>query len=331
MNTNGAMSWRMFAGLITVGLISGSAFTSTKLLTGELSTVNLAQGRLMMAAVSVLAVMALRRVPLAVTPGSIARVSALAMLDGVVPYTLVSWAAASVDAGIAAILVATMPLFTAVIAAATMKDERLTVSGIVGIAVSVSGVAALTGPGSLDANQSSTLGMVAVVVAAASYGAGTVYARFLLRTGDPVSITGTKLVLATIFLAPVTLANGEGTAVVSLSAEGWASLAALGVAATGLGRCLYLWVVKSAGSVRASFVTYITPVVGVILGWAVLGESIGPNIVGGGALIAAGLATVMYGRHLRIAALVRWMAERRIVRPSPGAGQSPQVGEASYR
>jgi drug/metabolite transporter (DMT)-like permease len=225
-------------------------------------------------------------------------------LDGVIPYVLISWAAQTVDAGLAAVLVATMPLFTAVIATATMKDERLSASAVVGIGVSVLGVAVLAGPGALEVGDSSALGMLAIVAAAASYGAGTVYARFLLRNGDPVSITGMKLVLATLFLAPVTFAQGGAAAFASLSPQGWVSLAILGVAATGLGRVLYLWVIRSAGSVRASLVTYITPVVGVFLGWGVFGESIGPNIIGGGALVAAGVASVMYGRHLPIVGLV---------------------------
>jgi drug/metabolite transporter (DMT)-like permease len=61
--------------------------------------------------------------------------------------------------------------------------------------------------------------------------------------------------------------------------------------------------VRSAGSVRASLVTYITPVVGVFLGWAVLGEGIGLHMIVGGALIASGVAGVMYGRRFPLAGL----------------------------
>jgi drug/metabolite transporter (DMT)-like permease len=315
MDTNASMNPRVFAGLITVGVISGSAFTTTKLLTDELTTFSLAQGRLMTAAASMLVLMAIRRNPIAATsPGSIARVAVLAMLDGVIPYMLVSWAAGSVEAGLASVLIATMPLFTAVIAAVTMKDEGISVSTAGGIGIAILGVAVLAGPGALNIGDSSTLGMFAVVAAASSYGAGTVYARSLLRSGDPVSLTGTKLLLATLFLAPITFAHGGVGDFVALSPQGWVYLAILGVAATGLGRSLYLWVVRSAGSVRASLVTYITPVVGVTLGWAVLGESVGPNIIGGGVLIAAGVASVMFGRRLSIS---RIRPSLRTVRMTP--------------
>lgn len=326
-NTKTAMTWRVFAGLLTVGLISGSAFTFTKLLVHEMPAVALAQGRLTTAAVSVLAVMALRRAPLGVTPGSIARLSILALLDGVIPYVLVSWAAGSVDAGVAGVLVSTMPLFTTVVATVTLRDESVAVSGLVGIGTGIMGVAVLAGPEALDIGSSSAIGMLAVIAAAASYGSGTVYARFLLRNGDPVTLTGLKLVVASLILAPVTVAAGGAGSFSSLSPEGWASLAALGVGATGLGRCLYLWVVRSAGSVRASMVTYITPVVGAILGWAVLGEAIGLDLLAGGALIAAGVAAVMYGRRIRLPQLgsvrLRRIDTRRTQAPPAGARLSP--------
>jgi drug/metabolite transporter (DMT)-like permease len=144
-----------------------------------------------------------------------------------------------------------------------------------------------------------------VIGSAACYAAGTVYARFLLRDGDPVTLTGLKLLIAALILAPVTLTVGGGTDFISLSPEGWASLVALGVGTAGLGRVLYLWVLRSAGSVRASMVTYITPVVGVVLGWAVMGEAIGLTVVAGGALVAFGVACVTYGRRLPLQRLAR--------------------------
>lgn len=327
MNTNAPMNARALAGLITVGVISGSAFTTTKLLTDELTTVSLVQGRLMTAAVSLLIIMAIRRNPFAATsPGSVARVSVLALLDGVIPYMLVSWAAGSVEAGLASVLVATMPLFTAIIAATTMRDERISVSAAGGIGIAILGVAILAGPGTLNIGDSGTLGMLAVVAAACSYGAGTVYARFLLRNGDPVALTGTKLVLATVFLAPITFAHGGVGDFIALSPQGWVYLAVLGVAATGLGRCLYLWVIRSAGSVRASLVTYITPVVGVTLGWAVLGESVGFNIIGGGALIAVGVASVMFGQRLGSSHLIHALRTVRVTRrPEVAVAERPSV------
>ncbi len=78
--------------------------------------------------------------------------------------------------------------------------------------------------------------------------------------------------------------------------EAWLSLLALGVLGTGIAIIIYMWLVDNVGSVRSSLVTYIIPVVGLFLGWAVLDESIGINTALGCALIIAGVATVMRGQ-----------------------------------
>jgi drug/metabolite transporter (DMT)-like permease len=183
MNTNTTMNWKVMAGLLTVGLVSGSAFTFTKLLAGELTTVPLAQGRLTTAAVAVVVLMALRRAPVVVTPVVIARLAVLALLDGVIPYVLLSWAAVSVDAGLAGVLISTMPLFTAVLRP-RIGDESIAVS-MLGIAVSVAGRRHCRRPRALDLSSSSGVAVLAVIASAACYAAGTVYVASCCAAGTP--------------------------------------------------------------------------------------------------------------------------------------------------
>jgi drug/metabolite transporter (DMT)-like permease len=324
MNT-ATNSWKVMVAIISVGVIAGSAFTSTKLLTAELTPVTLAQARLTTAALSVLIVMALLRTEIRLSPAMIARVSVLALLDGVIPYLLISMAAGAVEAGVAGVLVSTMPMFTVMIAGLTSRDEGIAASALLGIGVGVAGVAVLTGPGVLNVGDSSPIGMLIILIATVSYAAGTVYARALLRTADPIGLTGLKLVLASLILAPLTFVEGSAAGVASLSPEGWLSLAVLGVGATGLGRVLYLFVVKSAGSVRASLVTYITPVVGALLGWVVLGEGLGPGMIAGGALITSGVAIVMYGRGFTAAVAARFARRGPASGPHPAMSDQPRL------
>ncbi len=82
----------------------------------------------------------------------------------------------------------------------------------------------------------------------------------------------------------------------SLSVEAWLSLLALGVLGTGIAIIVYLWLVDNVGSVRSSLVTYIIPIVGLFLGWAVLDESVGASTILGSALIIAGVAAVVRGQ-----------------------------------
>jgi drug/metabolite transporter (DMT)-like permease len=68
------------------------------------------------------------------------------------------------------------------------------------------------------------------------------------------------------------------------------------VLGTGLAYVLYLWLIDNVGSVRASLVTYVVPVIALVLGWLVLDESVGLNVVLGAALIIGGVATVLRGQ-----------------------------------
>jgi drug/metabolite transporter (DMT)-like permease len=188
-----------------------------------------------------------------------------------------------------------MPLFTALFAALFLIEERLTPVRLAGLAGGFVGVIVLTGGQIYDFGDSSVLGELAVVGAAACYGAGAVYARTLLRHGDPLALSGAQLVVGVIFVLPLLLA-ARGTPDYALSLEAWLSLLALGVLGTGIAIVVYLWLVDNVGSVRSSLVTYIIPIVGLLLGWAVLDESIGVNTILGCVLIIAGVAAVVRGQ-----------------------------------
>ncbi len=188
-----------------------------------------------------------------------------------------------------------MPLFTAMFAAGFLTEEHFTPGRLFGLALGLIGVAVLTGGGLDNIGDSSVLGQLAVVGAAACYGAAAVYARTLLRSEDPLGLSAGQLLVGTLLILPVMLAV-RGSPDYSLSVEAWLSLLALGVLGTGLAIIAYLWLVDNVGSVRSSLVTYIVPVVGLLLGWAVLDESIGVSTLVGFLLIVAGIASVMRGQ-----------------------------------
>ena len=89
----------------------------------------------------------------------------------------------------------------------------------------------------------------------------------------------------------------------------------LGLGSTGLGRCMYLWAVGKAGSVKASLVTYIAPVVAILLGWPLLGETIDARMLAGAGLIVSGVASAMFSRQIEAA--LRDVVGRTSVRLTP--------------
>lgn len=285
---------RTFLVLLLLGAVFGSAFLFMKVLLEEMGPLTLVAGRLILGSIAMLAVMAFRREPFHWSLPLAAKVSLLSALSMVVPFALIAWAEQHIDSGIAAALISTMPLFTAFFAAAVFADERLTLGRLAGLTAGFAGVVTLAG-GEVNFTDSSMLGQLAVVGAAASYGAGAVYARALLRSEKPLALGSLELITGTAMALPLAFAL-EGEPSLAISLKAWGALLALGVAGTGLAFVGYLWLVENAGSVRASLVTYVVPVVGLFLGWAVLDERLGLGAVLGTALIILGVASIMMGR-----------------------------------
>ncbi len=281
--------------LLALGSTWGASFLFIKVIVEETSPLEVAEGRMFFGALTVGAVMAIRRTRLRWPYSLWFRVALWALISVVVPFILIAWAEEHIASGTASVLNSTMPLFTTLFAAIFLIEEQLTPVRGAGLVVGFAGVVVLTGGDVYDFRDSNVLGQLAVVGAAACYGAGAVYARNLLKQVDPLGLSGGQLVMGVLLVLPVML-GVRGTPDYSLSVEAWLSLLALGILGSGAAFVAYLWLVDNVGSVRSSLVTYIIPIVGLILGWAVLDESIGMNTVLGCALIIAGVAAVMRGQ-----------------------------------
>lgn len=304
--------------LVLMGGLFGAAFLFMKVLVDEIAPTEIVAGRLTLAAIVVLGIMAVRGAAYRFDPKTVVKASVLVVLDSIIPFTLVAWAETRIDSGTASVLISTMPAFTVLFAALVLPEERLAPVRLLGIPLGFLGVVTLSGGDVLQVTSGNALGQLAVVGAAVSYGVAAVYARVLLRTKDPLSLVGTKLTCGAVVAMIAVLATEGTPAYAELSGQGAAALLALGVLSTALGFTLFIWFVKSAGSVYASLVTYVVPVFGLLLGWAVLGESLGANTALGAALITIGVATVMYGPKLL-------PLGRTIERPSPEPAPAPTL------
>ena len=307
----------MFA-LLAFGVTGGSAFMFVKLLVGEISPLQIATGRVALGALPLLALMRFTHSTPDLSPRFILSVSVLAVIDTVVPYLLVGWSQRTIPSSTAALLVSTMPLFTTLLASRSAAERNLSRSPLLGLATGFAGVALLAAPTGTGFTFDSGAGMLAATAAAFCYAAGAVYSRTLLAGADALGLSAVKLTVATCLLLPLTLADGGLSAYATLSEQGWFALATVGLFSTGIGRCVYQWIIAKAGSVRASLVTYIVPVVSLLLGWLVLGESIGPRTAAGGLLIVGGVAAVMFGTQLHALGataqsyLVKWSGTKRV-------------------
>ncbi len=293
--------------LLALAGVWGSSFLFIKVIVDEASPAELVAGRLVLGAAAMLAFIAVRRRRVEWSPALLGKTSIMAVVNNIIPFMLISWGEQHINSGTASVLNSTVPIFTAAFAAAVFADEYFTPSRAAGLMLGLLGVVALTGDDVLHVTDSSVLGQLAVIAASACYGAGSVYARTLLHSHDPVDMSVAQLIMASVMAVPLMFLL-EGTPDYSLSLEATLSLLTLGIAGTGLAYMAYLWLIGATGAVRASLVTYIIPVTALFLGSAVLDENIGWNTVAGAALIIVGVASVMRGQA-----------------PSPRAEETPVI------
>jgi drug/metabolite transporter (DMT)-like permease len=313
------------AALIAMGAAFGASFMFMKVLTDEISTFEIVAGRLVLAALVLAAVILVRGVPFNLTPRGIVQIGTLAVFDGIIPFSLVAWAETRIDAGIASLLISTMPVFTVIFAMVALPDERRAPVRLLAVPLGIGGVLVLSGGSVVSLGDGDAIGQLAVVVAACSYGLSGVYTKMLLRTNDPINLTGTKLAIGAAVASTLMVVTDGTPSYATLSAEGWLSLAGIGFLATAGAFTVYIWLVGRAGSVYSSMVTYVTPVFGVFLGWAILGESLGPETAAGAVLIATAVATVMFGPRL----VERW--QQRSNRPGLIEIRVPQTAQVICR
>lgn len=279
--------------LALLGLLFGSAFLFTRVLVDVMTPLQLVAWRLLLATAAVLAISLVRRDLPTLNRQLLAGGAILAVFDSFIPYVLVSMASQELPGGTAAVLMSTMPLFTAIFAASTGRQEPLSSTAVAGLVLGFGGVVVLLGPGALDVRDGIGVSHLLVILAAASYGAAAVYARELSKTQSVIDITVVKMPLATAVAVTFALAFEGPALATSFSRSDLAALLALGVVSTGLGRLVFLWVVARAGSVQASLVTYVIPISALTLGWLLLDEPVHIRTLAGTALIVLGVVGVV--------------------------------------
>ncbi|TXK13780.1 DMT family transporter [Microbacterium hatanonis] len=248
-----------------------------------------AWGRLVLGALTLGAFMLLRRESLPRRPIIWFHLAVVGIVFCVLPFLLFSWAQQHVTSGLASIYNATTPIMTAVMAWAVFRVESLKPVQITGIVLGILGVLVIVGPWQgLDLDQS-LVAQFAILGATACYGIGLAYMRrFLANSGlSPLSFAFTYIALA----ATVMLVLTPVIAVGPIEWSPWVitSMLMLGCLGTGVA---YIWnqnALRAWGPTRASTVTYITPIVGVVLGMVVLGEPLAWNEPVGALIVFLGI------------------------------------------
>ena len=275
--------------LALLALIWGSSFLWIKVADRGFAPVEVTFARLALGAAALFPVVAARREALPRSAAVWARIGLAALFANAIPYLLFAVAERSVDSSTAGIINATTPLWTVTLALAVRHQKSVTARQCAGLIVGFGGTLLIFSPWH-SASSVASAGGLECLAASISYAISYVYMdRFLARRGmSPITLSACQLLVAAALLAIVLGVSGAGGP--QSSAASLASLVVLGVLGTGVAYVLNYQLITSEGATVAATVTYLLPVVAIILGVLVLGETVTIPVLAGIVLVLAGVA-----------------------------------------
>jgi drug/metabolite transporter (DMT)-like permease len=200
------------------------------------------------------------------------------------PWWLIPLGEQHVSSSLAAILIASLPLVTALLAFRVDHTERVAGLRLVGLFIGLAGVVLLLGV-DVGGRGSEILGALAILGATLCYAAGLFIVKRHFSDVNPIGAVAAALAISTVMLAPAGIGSIPGAEV---SAGAIGSIAVLGAVCSALALILFFNLIADVGATRASVITYVNPAVAVVLGVALLDESLGAAAVAGMLLILAG-------------------------------------------
>lgn len=280
----GLKGWVVF-GVLTA--IWGASFLFIKISLETLPPLTIVALRLTLGAILVWALVLPRRPRLRDIPwGAMLFVG---LTNNAVPFVLITWGEQHIPSGVAALVNGSVPIFAALLSHWMLQEERLSALQWGGVLLGFLSLGWLFFPDVWQAwhgldTWDAVLGQFAVVLASVCYAIGTVYARKHLRTFDPFLSAASQLTWGAALLWPLALVAGPGLSWDAFPARTLLAIGWLGLLSSGVAYVLYYALLQIMGATQVSMVTYVIPIVGLILGALVLQEPIGGHV-----LVALGL------------------------------------------
>jgi drug/metabolite transporter (DMT)-like permease len=278
------MSARAWTGFAALSVLWGVPYFFIKVaVDGGMSPAFIAWVRVVLAAAILLA-LAKRAGVLFTVRGHWRWLAIYGVIEIAIPFPLIAAGEQHVSSSLAAILIAAVPLFVALLAIRFDQAERASGSRLVGLLIGLTGVVVLMGI-DVAGKRDEMLGAAAILVAAFGYAAAPMVLKRKFAHLDSRAAMGTSLAIAAVVLTPfAALAPPDAMP----DADVLASLAVLGIACTALALVVLTALIVEIGPGRALVITYINPVIAVALGVLILGEHLGTGSVLGLLLILVG-------------------------------------------
>ena len=287
-------SWKILLAFAMIYFVWGSTFLAIRVGVHEVPPFLLAAMRFFTAGLVMYAWLRLKGTPVPTRREWVAA-SALGALIFVVDYGCLFWAEQRVPSGIAAVVLATIPVFITLMEIIFLRTQRLTVRLSLALIVGLFGVAVLMNHSlSLGEVPVNRAGAIALLVASVTWSVATVVTQRLpLPSSKPMS-AATQMLTGGVLLFVLTALTGEftGFRIQAVSGRAWFALIYLIIAGSIVGFTAYVWLLHYESQTKVGTYAYVNPVVAVCLGYFVGGESVGPRTLLGTLLVLVSVITI---------------------------------------
>lgn len=297
------MSLAQWLFLVLLSVLWGGSFFFVGVAVHELPTLTIVLARVTLAALVLLPLVFYLRLALPSTATGWWPFVVMAILNNIIPFSMITLGQSQIASGLASVLNATTPLWTVLIVHVFTRDEKLTTNRLAGVVCGIAGVAILMGPEALSGEVASMLGMLAVLAGTVSYGFAGLWGRRLRET-PPLVSAACQLTASAMLLAPVAIIVDKSWALPMPSPHVAAAVVGLAVLSTALAYIVFFHILRVSGATNVMLVTLLIPFSAVLLGVVVLSETLVLRHYLGGLTILSALM-VFDGR------LTAWLRERK--------------------
>ncbi|MFZ5672372.1 MAG: DMT family transporter [Pseudomonadota bacterium] len=287
--------------LALLATLWGASYTFIKLGVATIPPVTFIAARTLIAALILLLVLRLRGLSLPSDAVTWRRFATQAALNSVLPFTLIAWAELTIDAGLAAILNSTTPIFTFLLTILITRHEPATLRKLFGVLAGLIGICLIIGVQALNGLGRELLAQFAMLIATVSYAGAAIFGRNF-KDLDPMMPAAGSMLCGAAILIPLSLAVDQPWTL-SPSTSSLLALFGLAVFSTALAFCIFFRLVHTLGSVGTTAQAYLRVPIGVGIGALFLGERLTDTAWIGLVCVVAGVAAMTIPPRRRTSAV----------------------------
>lgn len=284
----GPLEWVL---LILLSVLWGGSFFFGEVALSELQPFTIVLGRVSVAAIALYLIVRATGHRMPTSPKMWGTFLMMGLLNNLIPFSLIFWGQTQISGSLAAILNATTPIWTVLLAHFLTADERLTPNRIGGVLFGLVGVVVMIGPDALRGLGINVVAQLAVLGAAVSYAFAGIFGKRFKGTPAIVTATG-QITGTTLMMIPIALIVDKPWTLPMPSVGVWGAVLALALLSTALAYTIYFRLLSRIGATNLLLVTFLIPISAIVLGTIILNEQLDMRHFVGMGLIGLSLMAI---------------------------------------